>query len=39
MFLKMSQATWSKEVFGKFSKKPPYLKEKNYEIAKIFGAF
>jgi hypothetical protein len=23
----------------KFQKKKPYLKEKNYEIAKIFGGF
>jgi hypothetical protein len=36
---KMSQAKWSNEVFGKFSKKKTYLKEKNYEIAKIFGGF
>jgi hypothetical protein len=35
----MSQATWSKEVFGKFSKQKPYLKEKNYGIVKIFGGF
>jgi len=37
MLKKMSQPTWSKEVFGKFSKTKPYLKEKNYKIAKIFG--
>jgi len=35
---KMSQAKWSNEIFGKFSKKT-YLEEKNYEIAKIFGGF
>ncbi len=34
----MSPATWSKEFFGNLKKKP-YLKEKNYEIAKIFGGF
>jgi hypothetical protein len=37
MFKNMSQPTWSKEVLGNFLKQKPYLKEKNYEIAKIFG--
>jgi hypothetical protein len=36
---KESQATWSKAVFGKFSKKKPYLKEKTYGIDKILGGF
>jgi hypothetical protein len=28
-----------KGIFWKLKKKNPYLKEKNYEIAKIFGGF
>jgi hypothetical protein len=39
-YLKKSQATWSRELFGKFSQKnPPYFKEESCEMAKIFGAF
>jgi hypothetical protein len=38
-FAKKSQATWSKECFGKFSEKQPNFKEKSYEIVKIFTGF
>jgi hypothetical protein len=33
------KATWSKELFGKFSKKSPNFEEKSFEIANIFGGF
>jgi len=37
---KKSQATWSMELFGKFSQKNCHiLRKKGYEIAKIFGGF
>jgi hypothetical protein len=34
---KKSQATWSRNIFGKFSEKSPYFKEESYVLAKIFG--
>jgi hypothetical protein len=36
-FFKNSQATWSRGLFEKFQKKSSHLKEKYFEIAKIFG--
>jgi hypothetical protein len=39
IFFKNSQATWSKELFGKFPKKLPHFEEFFFEIAKIFGGF
>jgi hypothetical protein len=40
IFFNVSQATWSMELFGKFSKKKlSHFEEKSYEIIKIFGSF
>jgi hypothetical protein len=36
---KIPRATWSSELFGKFSKKSPHFEEKSFEIANIFGGF
>jgi hypothetical protein len=33
---KIPRATWSSELFGKFSKKSPHFEEKSFEIANIF---
>jgi len=33
----VTQATRSKELFGKFTKGSPHFEKKSYEIAKTFG--
>jgi hypothetical protein len=35
----MSQPKWSREFFGKFSKKFSHLEEESYEIVEIFEEF
>jgi hypothetical protein len=33
----MTQATWSEEPCGKFTKRSPHFEEESYEITKMFG--
>jgi hypothetical protein len=35
----MSQATWSRENFGKIPKNLPQFQEESYDITRIFGGF
>ncbi len=39
IFLKQSQATWSRQLFVNFQKKSPHFQEKSFEITKNFGGF